>query len=111
MKDTIKYAVLHATGAVAYIALVATVMTKAEHLIKGFEGTMLPPVLFLTLFVLSAAVMGLTFFGRPVLWYLEGKKQDAVELTLYTVLAFALIFCALFALVLFFGGEVFGVRT
>jgi hypothetical protein len=110
MKTTsiLGYAFLHAAGAVAYISLVAFVMTRGEEFIKPIEATVLGPVMFLTLFVLSAAVMGLTLFGRPILWYLDGKKKEAVQLALHTVLFLALIFLAIFSFVLAVGGEVFG---
>ncbi|MBY0539142.1 hypothetical protein K2P56_01740 [Patescibacteria group bacterium] len=101
---------LHAFGAVAYIALVAVVMTRGEDLVNAFEGSLLPPILFLTLFVLSAAVMGLTLFGRPILWFLEGKKKEALMLALCTVLLLALIVASILLFTLAFGGEAFGTR-
>jgi hypothetical protein len=105
---SIELGFLHASGAVAYIALVAFVMTRAEDVIRPFEGSVVAPVLFLTLFVLSVAVMALTIFARPVLWFLEGKKKEAVMLAVYTVFFLALIFALIFGFVLAVGGEVFG---
>jgi len=39
----------------------------------------------LMLFVVSATVSGALVFGKPVLLYLDGKKQDAVKLFLTTL--------------------------
>jgi hypothetical protein len=39
----------------------------------------------LTLFVVSAAVTGSLVVGRPILLYLEGKKQEAARFFGYTL--------------------------
>jgi hypothetical protein len=101
MKNQItKYAFLHALFATIYITLVATIMFNIERLIGPTEGdgdNIFAPIGFLTLFVLSAAVMAVTIFGRPLMWYLDGKKTEAVRLTLYTI-----GFLAVFAAIIFF---------
>lgn len=101
MKNQItKYAFLNSLAATAYIALVATIMFNIERFIGPNEGdgeTFLAPIGFLTLFVLSAAVMTVTIFGRPVMWYLDGHKKEAVKLIFQTI-----GFLALFAVVIFF---------
>lgn len=85
-----KYSLLNALGAAAYVAIVATFMSNAEILFGDVEGPF-APMGFLMLFVLSAAVMGTLVFGRPILWYLDGKKKEAVTLLLYTLGFLAII--------------------
>ncbi len=78
----------HALGTVAYIALVATVMSNAERIFGNAEGQGEAPlvgVAMLLLFVLSACVTSLLILGTPVRWYVDGRKQDAVQLLGYTV--------------------------
>ena len=49
------------------------------------------PLAFLMLFVLSAAIVGLLVFAKPVMMYLEGAKKEAVTLVFYIVAWLALI--------------------
>jgi len=78
-------------GAVVYIAAVAFVMNNAETLFGQMEGSILPFVGFLTLFVFSASVMGLLIFGRPITWYLDGQKREAITLLSYTLLGIGIV--------------------
>ncbi|MFA6536239.1 MAG: hypothetical protein WC250_02230 [Candidatus Paceibacterota bacterium] len=86
----LKPALLHAFGAVAYIYLVATFMGNAEYILGPAQET-LGGVLFLLLLVVSVATMGMLIFGRPILWYLDGQKKEAVSLAIATVLVLVLI--------------------
>ena len=84
-KHIMRYAVAHAGFVVLYIGLVATFMTHAPRLLGRFEDTWLAPTLFLLLFVISASVMSLLVFGRPLMWYLDGARHEAVKLAVATV--------------------------
>ena len=55
---------------------------------------MLAPMIFLSLFVISAALMGYFFLFQSGLLLLEGKKAEGTKLFLYTVLSFALVIVA-----------------
>ena len=68
-----------ALGTVAYIALVSGFMTQAEKYFGNTEDGFLAPVIFLTLFVVSAAVTSSLVFGKPVMLYLDGAKKDAIK--------------------------------
>jgi len=100
MKNSVlKNGLLNALIAAIYIILVATLITNLE---KSFENNnpTLGGIAFLLLFVISAAVMGLVIFGRPLIWYLDGKKKEAVSLVFYTlaflvVIAFIVFFATL----------------
>lgn len=91
MKNQItKYALINSLVATAYIALVATLMSNAETLF-GKQDSPISTMAFLLLFVISAAVMALTIFGRPLVWYLDGQKTEAIKLALYTIGFLAMI--------------------
>lgn len=96
-----KYAVLHALGVVVYIAVVATLMGNAERLF-GPDGGVLSFMAFLLTFVVSAAVMGLLVFARPLMWYLDGAKRDGVVLACATVGAMVLAAAIVFSSLLLF---------
>lgn len=85
-KTIIKYAFIHAIGAVAYIALVVAFMSNAARIFgQTGDNNPLNTMVFLLLFVISAAMMGLLVFARPVMWYLDGLKKEAISLAIYTV--------------------------
>ncbi|MBT3412822.1 MAG: hypothetical protein HOJ15_01925 [Candidatus Jacksonbacteria bacterium] len=75
---------LHAVIAVVYISFIALIMRNGDRLF-GEMGGILSAITFLSLFVTSAAVMGVVVFGKPILWYLDGNKKEAVSLLLYTI--------------------------
>lgn len=78
------YALGNAALAACYVALVAAIMSGAESFAQK-AGSIAGPMGFLLLFSTSAAILGLAVFGRPVVWYLDGKHSDAVTLAIYTV--------------------------
>ena len=83
---------MHALGAAAYVGLIALFMNRAENIpLFGNKETLLGPMTFLLIFVISAAAMGLIVFARPLMWYLDGAKKEALLLAIYTVLFLALI--------------------
>ena len=77
--------------AAGYIVLVASLMYYGPHFVNSHEPSVLIPVAILSLFTLSAAVMGYLFLYEPLQMYLEGNKTEAVALFLKTVGAFAAI--------------------
>jgi hypothetical protein len=92
-KDVIKHALVNAGVTTAYILLVVALVFNAETIFRGMEpeDNVFVGVAMLLLFVISAAVTSSAVFGRPILWYLDGKKREAVTL-LGTTLFFLLIF-------------------
>jgi hypothetical protein len=94
--------ILNAFAALAYIALVSLVINYGPLLLGPVdEGSLKPilPVAFLSLFVLSAAVMGYIFCMAPLRRYLDGKKEEGVRLFLMTIGIFALLTCGVFLFV------------
>jgi len=74
---------LNALAATAYIAAVASVLYYAPKTIAPVSGVIVP-VAVLSLFVLSAAMMGYFFLYQPVRLFFENKHQEATKLFLAT---------------------------
>ncbi len=91
---------LNAVAAAIYIGIVASVMFYGPKKVGPVDGVILP-IALLSLFVLSAAIMGYLFLYEPAQLYFEGNKKESVNLFLKTVAVFACI-TVLFLLTLFF---------
>lgn len=91
---------LKASLAELYIVLLVSVMQYVQRVVPESK-TILIPIAMLSLFVLSAAVMGYLFVSEPVMLCIDGKKEEAMRLFLSTVGVFAAItalaFLALFS--------------
>ena len=83
-----KNPILNAFAAAAYIVLVACIMFYGSRLHEG-EDTILAPIAMISLFTLSAAMMGYLFLYQPTQLYLDGKKKEAANLFLKTLGVFA----------------------
>ncbi|MFA6253024.1 MAG: hypothetical protein WCV69_02035 [Patescibacteria group bacterium] len=92
-KSILRYALAEVLVAVLYVFLIGLFLRNAEKLF-GSEDNMFSPVTFLLLLVFSAAFMGLTIFGRTIVWYLDGQKKEAVKLLFYK-LAYLFLFILL----------------
>lgn len=75
--------------AIVYIALVASFMYYTNHILGSTPDSLIMPVSFLCLFVLSAAMMGITFFYQPIKMYLDGDKKNSLALITRTIVIFA----------------------
>ena len=91
-----KNPVFNAIVAAVYISIVSTVMSHGAQWF-GQKDTAVTPVLVLSLFVLSAAVMGFIFLYQPLQLYFSDKKQAGVKLFLQTVGVFAVFTLIIFA--------------
>jgi len=96
-KISFKYGFFHALLASGYIAVVALFLSNAQTIFGSGDKTV-NAIAFLLTFVLSAAIMGITIFGRPILWYLAGKKREAILLVFYTIGSLLCITLIVFAL-------------
>ena len=81
----------NAVAAFVYILSVVLVISSLERLMRGREDGFLAPVVFLSTFVLSAAVMASLFFGKPAMLYVDGKKKEALTMICWTIGTFAAI--------------------
>lgn len=93
--------IINSLLATGYIALVAFVMdTVSKQLPKGPQS-FLAPAAFVSMFTLSAAMMGLMFGYEPFKLYFDDKKKEAISLLFKTVLVFAITTSILLALIFF----------
>src|SRR3989344_3311874 len=83
-----KNPILNALAAVLYITFVACVMFYGVEK-KVPNNSILVPIAVLSLFTLSAAVMGYIFLYQPIQLYFDGKKKQAINLVLLTIAVFA----------------------
>lgn len=80
---------INALLAAGYICGLVSLMSlfvdsEVEHVVP-----MLIPILMVSLFTLSAAVMSIIFFYEPFRMYFDGQRQEAVTLVVKTVGCFA----------------------
>ena len=94
-----KNPLINALAAALYIVVVASVMYYGLRL-AGETETVIVPIAVISLFTLSAAVMGYLFLYQPLQLYFDGEKKSAVSLFLQTVAIFGGI-TALILLILF----------
>jgi len=89
-KKLIKRAIVNALATALYVSAVGLFMSHAS-LVFGNEDKALTPVVVLMLLVLSASVTGSLLFGQPVMWYIDGKKKQAMQLLGITLGCFAVL--------------------
>ncbi len=90
---------VNALAAALYIIVVASIMFYGPHMMPREAFAILIPIAMISLFTLSAAVMGYLFLSEPLQLYLDGKKKEAIQLFLKTIFIFAGI-TAIFLLIL-----------
>jgi hypothetical protein len=87
---------INALLATAYISLVVSAIFSVPE--TGLpEDVIILPIVMLSLFVLSVAMMGYFFVYEPVQLMIEGKQKEAIRFFFTTVLTFA---CTTGALIL-----------
>jgi len=75
---------LYTSGATIYIFLVSQVMSHGNQWF-GKEDKAFTPFVVLLLFSLSAAIVGSLVLGQSVLLFLDGKKNESVKATTYSI--------------------------
>ncbi len=95
-----KNPIINSLAAILYITAIGFMMYYANHYVgPAPEPSVLMPIAFLSLFTFSAAIMGYLFLSQPVQIYLDGKKKEAVNFFLKTLVSFGVItFIAFFLL-------------
>ncbi len=68
-----------ALGIFLYILSTSLFMTNSSRWFGKMDNHVFAPVLFLTLFVVSAMVCGLMMFYKPYLLFMEKKYKDAMD--------------------------------
>lgn len=92
---------INAVSATLYIIIISSVMFYGTEHTKQ-TSSVIVPIVVLSLFTLSAAVIGYIFCYQPLQLFIDGKKKAAVDLFIKTVAVFAGI-TALVLLILFSG--------
>jgi hypothetical protein len=87
---------LNALLAAAYIGLVVFTIHTFAPGPDTPDSFPLVPMAAISLFTLSAAVMGFLFIYEPLRLFLEGQKEKALPFFLKTLASFAVIVIALF---------------
>lgn len=73
-----------------YIFVIVWLMSWGTSMVKP-KDSFIAPVAMISLFTLSAAVMGYLFLSQPIQLYFVNKKKEAIKLFLQTVGVFGLI--------------------
>lgn len=98
MKPTLKIAFYNALGTGLYITLIACLFSVLERVFSGPDTPIITPIVMLMLFVFSALVTSGLMLGRPLMWYLDGKKKEAVALLIYTAGIFFILLLIAFTI-------------
>ena len=97
----LKYSLIDSLLTAAYVVVVALFIYFGGQGVFGQNNTVLIPIVMLMLFVFSAALTGFLVFGKPIMWYLSGKKKEALSLLFYTlIMLFILILVALVIIII-----------
>jgi hypothetical protein len=95
------YNALSAIGYIVFIVLLINFVDEFETNIGTAQYVM--PIMMLSMFTLSAAVMAYIFGYHPLRLFMDNKRDEGVKLFLKTVGIFGgLIFLFLFTYLLFF---------
>jgi len=94
-----RWPILNAVAAVAYIGAVALFVQFIQSLRHDTPDTLLDGIGVLSLLVFSAAVMAFLFFYQPVLRLVENKKAEAAAYFLKTLGIFGAITIVVLTLV------------
>ena len=99
MKLLVKIALANALLTATYVMIIGSFLFYAPKIFGEGDKTPLVPIAMLLLLIFSASLTGSLIFGRPVLWYLDGRKKEALRLLAYTLgIFFILTIIALAAL-------------
>jgi len=85
MEKIVKRAFLNSIGTMAYVIIVVLFLFSLESFFPKGQDIVIIPVAMLMLFVCSAAITGFLVFGKPVMLYIDGKKNEALALLGYTI--------------------------
>ncbi len=91
---------LYASGAALYIFIIVLVINTVTHTLQNKSDTIIIPMVMLSLFVLSAAIMGFLFLFEPLHLLIENHKKEAIVL-FAKIVGFFACFVAVFTILLF----------
>lgn len=79
---------LNALAATAYITAITLFLSQASQIFGPVDNKIVSPILFLSLLVLSVALMGYFFVYQPARLFLENKQKEATRFFFSTVAFF-----------------------
>lgn len=80
---------INALSAVLYIVFIVLAINSTNTFFPNTKETIVIPMTMLSLFVLSAAVMGYLFVAEPIYLLIEDKREEAITFFAKTVGFFA----------------------
>ena len=89
-------ALINSLSTAIYVMLIAILLYSGEQGFFEKMNSAFIPIIMLMIFVFSAAFTGFLMLGKPVMWYLDNKKKEAVFLFFYTLAFFLIIILILF---------------
>jgi hypothetical protein len=95
-----KNPIINAFGASAYIIIIVTIMNFVSQTQRHKPDTVFDPIIFLSLLTLSVALMAYLFFYKPLQFFIEGKKKEALTLFAQTLGVFGIITAVVLILLL-----------
>ena len=99
IKKIILSGLVQSASLAVYILLISLTLMNGESLFGADEAkSFIIPAAMLLLLTFSAAGCAIAVFGRSVMWYIDGKKKEAVYL-LGATMGWLLIFLFVIALV------------
>ncbi|MFA6353582.1 MAG: hypothetical protein WCW93_01480 [Candidatus Paceibacterota bacterium] len=92
---------LYALGAASYIVVIVFVVKVLGSALKIQNETIIIPMTMLSLFVLSAAVMGFLFLSESLYLLVENRRKEAI-IFFGKIVGFFACFVVVFTILLFF---------
>ena len=91
---------LYASVAALYIIIIVLIIQFFGSALKDQVDTIIIPMTMLSLFVLSAAIMGFLFLSEPLYLLIENKRKEAI-IFFAKIVGFFACFVAIFTILLF----------
>ena len=92
MNAIIKTAGVNAVLTALYVFTISSFLFYIPKIFDNTKpDTVFAPIIMLSLLVFSAALVGALIFGKPIMWYMDDKKKEAVSLLFYTLGIFFVI--------------------
>lgn len=74
-----KKSFVYALSAIVYIiSIVLVINYTGSSSLASKEETILIPMIMLSLFVISTAIMGFLFLSEPIILFMDNRKKEAV---------------------------------
>ena len=81
----LKHSFINAIFTAVYVILVTLFIYLLDQNSADSEGGVIAMASILMLLVISVAIIGSLLFGRPAMWYVDGKKKEAIILLICTL--------------------------